>query len=234
VHPGTSPDFDLERLGDIPDPLEGRIASSLRDAAVPIEASPTRGVVQWRRWAALVASFAWVAGNLGAYGVRSDLSALPLAYVAVEVFAPFLLALIAIAGSVHPGRLGLGVDRRFLLVLTLVGPAAFVALAVLGPALSAEAFRDDSLAGSVGCFETTLLWASVPLGLAALTLRRAFVTGARWRAALVGTGCGLLAGGTINLFCANADPVHVLVGHGTPMLITTLVGALVMVRWARA
>jgi hypothetical protein len=234
VHPGITPEFDLDRLGDIPDPLQGRVESAPRRAALPADPSPTRGVVRWRRWAALSLSFAWVAGNLAAYGVRSDLSILPLGYVALEVAAPFALALVALVGAVHSGRFGLGTDRRIVSALTLTGPAAFAVLAIAGPAIYPEAFRNGALDGCLGCFKAALLWAAVPLALAGLTLRRAFVTGAGWRAALVGTSCGLLAGGTINLFCPNADPLHVIVGHGIPMLVTSVVGAVSMARWARA
>ncbi len=177
---------------------------------------------------------AWVMGNLAVYGLRPDLAALPLGYLAVQVVAPFLLALTALVGALHPGRFGLGFERRIVLGLTLSGPAAFALLAFAGPPLYPAGFRYGGLDGCLMCFNTTLIWAAVPLGLIALALRRAFVSGVPWRAALVGVSCGLLAGGTINLFCPNADPVHVMVGHGVPMLVTTLVGMVLMARWARA
>jgi hypothetical protein len=190
--------------------------------------------VQGRKWVALTVSLVWIAGNLATFGLRSDFAVLPGSYIAVQVVAPYLLALVALLGALHPGRLGLGADLRMVVGLTLAGPATFAALAAVGPLLYPDGFQNSSLGGCVGCLETTIFWAATPLVLGALTLRRAFVSGAGWRAALVGASCGLLAGGTINLHCPNADTVHVIVGHGIPMLVTTLVGAIAMTRWARA
>jgi len=175
-----------------------------------------------------------VAVNIVVYGVRPDVDVLPIAYLMVQVLAPYALAVVALFGALHPGRFGLGADRRVQVGLTLAGPVVFVLLAFVGSEIYQEALRDGALAGSLPCLETTLIWAVVPLGLAALTLRRAFASGAKWRAALVGGSCGLLAGGTINLHCPNADVLHVMVGHELPMVVTTVVGAVVMARWTRA
>jgi hypothetical protein len=50
----------------------------------------------------------------------------------------------------------------------------------------------------------------------------------------VGGAVGLCAGATINLHCPNVAHAHVLVGHGVPVVVATLLGALVVSRWARS
>ena len=224
----------MDRLAEIPDPLQGRVAAPVRRGVTLAEVSPARSAVRGRRWAALGASLAWVAVNIGGYGLRPDIDTLPFSYLIVQVLAPYALAVVALSGALHPGRFGLGADRRVLVGLTLAGPVLFALLAFWGSEFYPEALRDGALAGSLPCLETTMFWAVVPLGLAALTLRRAFASGAGWRAALVGGSCGLLAGGTINLHCPNADVLHIVVGHELPMVVTSVVGAMVMARWTRA
>ena len=56
----------------------------------------------------------------------------------------------------------------------------------------------------------------------------AFATSVRWRSALVGAAIGLFAGATMNLHCPNVAPLHVLMGHGLPVVVATLLGALVL------
>jgi hypothetical protein len=84
------------------------------------------------------------------------------------------------------------------------------------------------------CLDLTLAWAAVPLFCAGLTLRRAFPSGARFRGGLVGAACGLFSGATMNLHCPNVDGAHVMLGHGIPVVMAALVGALVLARWSKA
>jgi hypothetical protein len=85
-----------------------------------------------------------------------------------------------------------------------------------------------SALGILVCFDITLAWTAVPLLCAALTLRAAFASGVRWRSALLGAALGLFAGATMNLHCPNVAPLHVLVGHGLPIIASTILGAVVL------
>jgi hypothetical protein len=38
----------------------------------------------------------------------------------------------------------------------------------------------------------------------------------------------------MNLHCPNVDGAHVMLGHGIPVVIAALVGALVLARWSKA
>ncbi|MGC4089229.1 MAG: NrsF family protein [Polyangiaceae bacterium] len=84
------------------------------------------------------------------------------------------------------------------------------------------------------CLDITLAWALVPLACAALSLRHAFPAGSTWRSALVGGASGLLAGGVMNLHCPNVDRLHMSIGHGVPVLVAVVAGALLMGRVARS
>jgi hypothetical protein len=63
--------------------------------------------------------------------------------------------------------------------------------------------------------------------LAGWALRHAFAAAARWRFAAAGVACGALAATTMSVVCANGNAAHVLLGHGTFMLVAGLAGWLV-------
>ncbi|HEY8946570.1 MAG TPA: NrsF family protein, partial [Polyangiaceae bacterium] len=120
------------------------------------------------------------------------------------------------------------------LVLAVLGPLIFGA-AALGaplprPLLPAESSPLDILV----CLDITLALTAVPMLCAAFALRRAFAATARWRSALVGAGCGLFAGTLINVHCPNVSPFHLTLGHAVPVLLATVLGAVLMTRWLRA
>ena len=229
----TDIDFDLGRLQEIPDPLAGRSVVVQQPVRLPSEPAPVRRQVRARRIAALVLSLGWVLGHLAVVGLRPDAAELTSGFLLIEVALPLALAAAAMFVALRPGSLGLGGGLRSISTTMVLVPVAFASLALLGPVLLVEPLQDSSLLGSIPCHRTVLLWSTLPLLLAAVTLRRTFPVGALWRAALVGTSTGLLGGAAINLHCPNADPTHVLLGHAAPALITTLVGALVVARWAR-
>lgn len=230
----TPPDDDLlARLGDIPDP--GDLARGpLPPLRVPSIDAPARTVVQQRRVLALVASVAWLGAHLVVYGVRPDLRQLPALYVAAQIALPFLTALVSVFVGLASGKLGLGLRVGLVSVLTVLGPTAFALIALGAPVPSVVPDGAGSLIGMLVCFDITVAWAAVPLLFAALAYRGAFPAAARWRSALVGAGAGLFAGAVMNLHCPNLAPAHMLFGHGLPVILATLAGALLLARRARA
>jgi hypothetical protein len=225
---------DLSFLNEIPDPMAGVPAPGPAVPARPTAASPTRSATRRRRAAALGVSLAWLATHLAVYGIRTDFQQLPLAYVAAQVALPFAFGAASLLVAAAPGRLGLGFGIGIIASLALLGPLSFwLFAAALHP--PHDAVRGNAFwLGSLVCLDITLAWAAAPLLFAALALRRAFPTGAAWRSALVGSALGLLSGAAINLHCPNVDPAHLLAGHGVPVVVAALVGALVVTRWARA
>jgi hypothetical protein len=229
----SDPNF-AESFGDVPDPLAGAQAPErpLRLAELP--PSLERAQVRNRRVAAAIGSLAWVALHVAVFGVRRDLGQLPLAYLVGQILLPFGLAVLAFVVALASGKLGLGVRLALVISLAVIGPASFALIAAGAPVPGGVPAGGDSLGGMMLCFDITLAWAAVPLLFAVLTLRGAFAAAAGWRSALVGAGIGLFAGATINLHCSNATPVHMLFGHGLPVVVATLVGALLLAVRARS
>jgi hypothetical protein len=185
-------------------------------------------LVSQRRTAALIGSVAWVGAHLAVFGIRKDFGTLPFPYVAAQVLLPFALAGLALVVALGRGRLGLGVRIGLVSSFAVLGPASFAVIAAGAPVPGEVATSMATPIGMLFCFDVTLAWAAVPLVLGALTLRGAFAAATRWRSALVGASAGLFAGATINLVCPNLAPLHLLFGHGLPVIVATLGGAFLL------
>lgn len=219
------------KLGSIPDPRVPGARASLR---VPAPGSaPARATTRRRRLAVLVTGALWLAGNLGFFGLRPDLAALPLPYVEFQVAIPYLLALGCLVTALSAGRLGLGANVALLGVLGVLAPASFCLLGLGVPLPHPAPPGAASLVNALPCLGITVAWAAVPLFLAALVLRGAFPVASARRGALLGAAVGLFAGATINLHCPNVAHFHLLLGHALPVLAATLTGAFVVARSTR-
>jgi hypothetical protein len=63
--------------------------------------------------------------------------------------------------------------------------------------------------------------------MAAFAFRRAFVAASTLRSAVLGVACGALAASTMSIVCPHEGALHVLLGHGTMMVVGGILGALV-------
>jgi hypothetical protein len=226
---------DLSLLKEIPDPLTD--APSAPAALVPQrrpDASPVRSQIRRRRSAALAIGAVWLCAHVAAYGVRQDMHRLPSQYVAAQMVVPALLAAGSLLLAVAPGKRGIGLAVSLLAALAVLGPLSFWLFAAGMPVPYLADSHGGFWLGSAVCFDLTLLWATAPLLLAGMALRRAFPASTRWRGALVGAATGLACGSAINLHCSNPDPAHLVGGHGVPIVVAVLVGGFVLSRWARA
>jgi hypothetical protein len=218
-------------LSEIPDPAAGEPASAPLELRSLPEA-PTRRLVRGRRIAALIAGLSWLGAHLASYGLRTDLRSLPATYVAAQILLPATLATGSLMVALGSGKLGLGVKIGLVSTLAVLGPVSFCVFALGAPV--PRAAEPGTWVDTLLCFDLTILWVAVPLLCAALTLRGAFAAGARWRSALVGAAIGLFAGATMNLHCPNVAPGHLLFGHGVAVALAAVLGAVVLVRFARA
>jgi hypothetical protein len=228
---------DLSFLKQIPDPLPAETgeAGGTEPVRAPQEASPTRGAIRRRRAAALALSLGWLGAHLAMYGIREDFAGLPAGYIAAQVALPIVFGACCLVVALAPGKLGLGLGVGLITAMALLGPASFWALALAMPVPHSPVPGGLGFwVGSLLCLDITLSFAAAPLLMVALSLRRAFSTGAARRSALVGGALGLLSGAAINLHCTNVDRLHILTGHGLPVLIAALLGAALVVRWTRA
>jgi hypothetical protein len=227
---------DLSHLDEIPDPVspgahERPPDDRLRSHRLPVA---TRPVAERRRIAAVGVSLAWLCSHLFVFGIRQDFAQLPPFYIAAQIVLPFVYGACCLVVALAPGRLGLGLGVGLVSAMALLGPLFFwlLALGVPVPYL-ADPGQLGFWLGAFLCLDITLAWAAAPLLLVALSLRRAFPTHASGRSALVGAALGLLSGAAINLHCPNVDPWHLFAGHGVPVALAALIGAVLVVRFTR-
>jgi len=226
----ADPDF-ADAFGDVPDP----VSAAKGPVRLPqLEPVPERTLVRKRRMAALIGSLAWVGTHLAVFGIRRDFAELSFAYVAAQVLLPFALALLALVVALGRGKLGLGLRLGIVSAFAVLGPASFALIAAGLPASGEVPGGVATPINVLLCFDLTVAWAAVPLLFGALTLRGAFAAATRWRSALVGAGAGLFAGATMNLHCPNVAPLHMVFGHGLPVIVATVAGAVLLAARARA
>jgi hypothetical protein len=224
-------DFDLRRLGEIPDPFAPS-DTPLPAEPPPAAASPTRQALRRTRTIAAAAALAYQAGWILVVERRRDLGSLPARTVALGLGIPFAAALLAFAAVVGRGRRGLGVPASWLAGLCALPPVLFVVGTLCISPVDAPTGRFWDLA--VRCIGVTALLTAGPLALGALVFRHAFVVASTWRTAALGLTCGALAAATMSLACPHGDALHVVVGHGTMILVGGAIGALLGRRITRA
>ncbi|HSY23655.1 MAG TPA: NrsF family protein [Polyangiaceae bacterium] len=228
-------DFDWQRLGEIPDPFATASARPAPDGpSAEVRAamgpSPARGRVRSLRVVAFVVAIAYEAAAIAIYKPRPDMASLPPWQLALGFLVPAAGALLAFGAAVRDGERGLGESPVRLRALTLGAPTFFV----LATWIALPHLRDPGFwTHAFVCMLTTAVLGSVPVLFAAWVLRRSFVAAAGWRAAAMGVACGALAATAISLVCASEDAGHILVGHGTAMLVLGLLGAIAGGRLAR-
>jgi hypothetical protein len=210
----------LSGLKDIPDPaahLAARPPPARVDA--PAEPSPTRPARERLVVGAIVAGLAWILLRTWVEGFRDDLGsprvALPLVLLTALSGLGLLLALL-------PRARGLPAGVRALQALVAAVAVGFLAAAVL------TSRGDDVLAPlmvHLECSAVALSMALVPFALAALVLRRSFLSAPAWRGAAIGALCGLGAAIGIHAHCSLDEVLHVAFAHGVPIAAGALLGA---------
>jgi hypothetical protein len=216
-------DRELNRLLEIGDPFADEASGPLRPmTSMPPGPSRTRAGVRTMRAIAFAAALLYDAAWLALRETRPDLPSLPLSTLAVGLGIPLAAGTIALGAAARRGERGLGLSATHVAALAMAAPALFVVATLLvSPAGGGDLFFHRAM----GCASATAILALGPLGLGLWVFRHAFAAGATWRAAAVGIACGALAAATISLHCPISTAWHVIVGHGTIMLIAGLAGA---------
>jgi hypothetical protein len=135
-----------------------------------------------------------------------------------------MLALALITSwSVLPGRRSmLGPDRGALLAVAL-GVPLFVGLWLL---LWHTSYADPFERVGVKCLTLTAATAPWPFALLAYLAPRLEPRHPRLMGAALGSASGAWAAVMVELWCPLADPAHVAIGHVLPLVVLTLVAAL--------
>lgn len=216
----------------IPDPLAGRSPARplapLSPAALGSGGpSPTRADMARRRRVALGLGALWALLIPLVFGLRGDLASPP---VLLQVLLPALLACAALWTSQRPRR-GLGPSAVEILALGAASSALFVATALLAPC---EQRGATLVQNALVCGGIELAFSVVPVLLAAWALRRSAVVGPAARGAAVGLAVGFATATALTLHCPQFDGLHVLLGHGLPVLLALGLAALSLRRALRA
>jgi hypothetical protein len=221
------PDVPPENGEAVPEFIGSGIAEAIRSTP------PTRLELAKRRRAAVALSAAWFTVQFLAFGVRGDLPRLSAGYLLALVAVPFSAGMLAIVAAYHRGRFGLGSRPALVVALALVCPLTFL-LAGLGMPTPYAGGDPGNLMSGAYCLNITMAWTLLPIVSAGVVLRRAFVSGAIWRSALLGAGCGLVAAALFNLHCPVMGKLHIVLAHGGAVVISVLGGGLLLSRFTRA
>jgi hypothetical protein len=225
--------LDAAAMADVPDPLQslGELPALPRRPPLA-KRPPTRaGAAAMQRWAlggAVLYEIAW----LLLLNKRGDLHTTPGHTLLLEVTVPLAAAMIGLVAATARGGLGLGAAKPRLAFAALLVPALFVAatLAFAPRDMDPEAFAPHALR----CFGLTAAFTAGPLALAAHAFHGTFAAAPGWRSAALAMACAALAAVTTTLACSVGSAAHVIVGHGSMMLVAGSIGAAVGRRLAQA
>jgi hypothetical protein len=217
--------FDLRDLASIPDPLAAQPTPPGRDAAAPpaAERGPTRKTLRHRRVFAILSVYVWLLAVQVFIGIRNDV---PAWIMILHVGVPTLLGSVALWLALRPGRLGLGPSFRAVGSFVAVASVVFGVAALCTPCIEAGL---PLLKNSFLCGDWILAIAVVPLFALAWATKRTWAAGAGFRSALLGAAVGFTAAGMQALHCAHSDGMHVLLGHGWPIVVLGA-GAYILLR----
>jgi hypothetical protein len=174
-------------------------------------------------------SLAWVTLWVTITPPRRDLPFLPRAWwlgVALlwlsGFLAPLAMTLLPRRGAVLPDAAR---AARTALVATLGLILVAVALTPTSSHTSVPDTLPECLHWTTHCLTRALSFASVPLVLTVLALRRVLLVGSARLVAAAGVAGGALGGLTLHVICPLGGALHLGCGHAGGMVIAALVGA---------
>lgn len=198
--------------------------------------SRTRSEVRRLRWLAGAVGVVWLAALLAQTGLRPDHRELSVLYAYGLPALMYVSGMLLLLLTVSRGRSGAGPRPRWVRLSLLGLPLLFV-LSTLWIEVGAHsvipATAKAAWASHAACGAMTLVLGAVPFGVALLALRYAFPVHAGIRGALVGLCCGLAAAATIHMHCPVTVTTHILLSHGGPLIVLTVLGALLSQRFLR-
>jgi len=213
-----------------------RLPSDLRErvlAAVSREPVRSRAAGNRRRAVVLVLGFCVGIACSVPFG-PPDIGPRPIGYFALVVGVWVLVAALASWGAVGRGRSMLGRPTAHKLAIALVAPAVLLAAALLGNVLWPETIdASSSVQAHAFCAALAMLFAVGPLAGFAMVARGSDPIAPTVTGAALGAAAGTWGALGIELFCSQATPAHVLLGHVLPVLLLALTGALLGARVLR-
>jgi hypothetical protein len=225
---GTRNDRDLAALGAIGDPFADEASAPLRAMGPPPVpsaegASPTRSRVHASRRIAFVAALIFEVAFVIVDPHRRDLAGASGLELAVGLAIPLATAAAAFMAATRRGAHGMGLSAGAIATLALTAPVLFILATLVGaPAVASD---PSFWRHAEGCATVTSILALGPMALGLWSFRRAFAVAATWRTAALGVAAGALAAAAMSLACPLTGAWHVILGHGTMMIVAGLAGA---------
>jgi hypothetical protein len=223
-HQGSDGELPLElHLPAVPPP-----SPTLERALAELRPVATRRPLRALAIVALV-SLGWMLVWVALMPTRRDLPFLPRAWwltVALlwlsGFLAPLAMTLLPRRGAVLPDA-----DRaaRTAVVAMLGLILVAVALTPMSPATRVPGNLYECMHWTTHCLTRALAFASLPLVLTVVALRRVLVVGAARLVAAAGVAGGALGGLTLHMICPVGGALHLGCGHAGGIVVAALVGA---------
>jgi hypothetical protein len=208
-------------------PLSARAEGMLCSLRPARTRSRTRSLV-----AVAAGSIAFAALHVAANGARADASRLPGAWPVLVALGWGVGFLAVLTATIMPRYGSMLPDPVRVLVASLLGPVAMIAIgATVGGAESA-AMRtwEGELRQSAICLFTALEVGAAPFVGAAFVMRRALPIETRAIGAALGAAGGALGALALHFRCSAGGALHVGVAHGGAALVGALLGSALLPR----
>jgi len=223
-------DPDLDVFANIPDPFDETGAAAGPVARRPDFFAPARARVRTARAIAFAAALAYE--TLWLVVLKTHGGGRPAATIAAGLLIPLVAGVAALSGAIRRGARGLGEPVAAIAGATSGALVLFVMATLL--AAPADVHDGGFWRSAIGCVGVSSLFAMGPLAFGLHAFRRGFASASAWRAAALGMACGACATVMMSVVCPDGGGFHVLLGHGTAMVLGGAIGALLGPRIARA
>jgi hypothetical protein len=217
---------DHDRLLDIPDPLARSQHAPPPMPPLPAQKSATRAERKRSLTLVIGAAVLYQIVWLALVEHRADLGSSSTSLLILGVVAPLALAALTAAAALKRGVHGLGSSVTGLGAAAVAAPVLFA----LSALVIASRMTDETAPfwdRAVRCIAVTCALTAPPMTMLTLVFRRAFVAAAAWRSAVLGVACGALGAATMTIACSHGEALHVIVAHGSMMLVGGGLGALI-------
>jgi hypothetical protein len=196
-------------------------------AAARAEPAPPRSTARRNR-PFLFAAALTIPVALSAWARGPDAGDRPCAYVVSLAIAWFFVGALATWAGVMRGTSMLGRPAGWRLLVATLTPVALLATALVAALLWPHTLIDDAgPRDHIVCIIFTTLTAAGPLAAFALVRRNSDPVAPRLAGAAIGAASGAWGALSIELHCAHASVEHIVLGHVFPVVVVTVVGALV-------
>jgi hypothetical protein len=153
--------------------------------------------------------------------------------IVLGVVVPLVLGVVAFNAALRRGPHGLGISVNAIRAAIFATPVLFT----LASLAIASRITDETAPfwdRAIRCMAVTCALTTPPMAMLGWVFRHAFVAASAWRSAALGVACGALGAATMGLACPHGEALHVIVAHGSMMLVGGALGALIGRSFVRA